>query len=79
MIALLVATLPPAIMSTQKQIRQAFWHMHPVLEANALKWGIKSAPQNRHNATTRKAFVDFVDALAKMEIISEKLAFRATL
>ena len=53
--------------------------MHPVLEANALKWGIKTAPQNRHNATTRAAFVDFVDGLARAEIISEGLAFRATL
>ena len=79
LLSLPVATLLPAIMNTQKQIRQAFWHMHPVLEANALKWGIKTAPQNRHNATTRTAFVDFVDGLAKSEIISEKLAFRATL
>lgn len=66
-------------MTTQKQIRAAFWHMHPVLEAHALKWGIKSAPQNRHNADTRTAWVDFLDHLVKAEEISEKLASRATL
>ena len=53
--------------------------MHPALEAHALKRGIKTAPQNRHNATTRTAFVDFVDSLAKAGEISEKLAFRVTL
>ena len=38
-----------------------------------------TAPQNRHNATTRTAFCDFVDYLAKAGEIPEKLAFRATL
>lgn len=66
-------------MTSQKQIRAAFWHMHPALEAHALKRGIKTAPQNRHNATTRTAFVDFVDSLAKAGEIPEKLAFRVTL
>jgi hypothetical protein len=66
-------------MTTQKQIRAAFWQAHPHLEAHARRWGIKTAPQSRHNATTRTAFVDFVDRLARMEEISEALAFRATL
>ena len=66
-------------MTTQKQIRAAFWQSHPEYEAYALKWGIKTAPQNRHNATTRTAFVDFVDCLAKAGEITEKLASRATL
>jgi hypothetical protein len=66
-------------MTTQKQIRAAFWQSHPDHEAHALKWGIKTAPQNRHNAATRTAWVDFVDYLAKEGEITEKLAFRATL
>ena len=66
-------------MTTQKQIRAAFWHYHPDHEAHAIMWGIKTAPQNRHNATTRTAWVDFVDYLAKAGEITEKLASRATL
>lgn len=66
-------------MTTQKQIRNAFWKSFPLLEANALKWGIKSCPQNRHNAETRSAFVDFVDALQKSGQVSQPLANRATL
>ena len=66
-------------MTTQKQIRAAFWHYHPHLEAHALMWGIKTATHNRHNADTRTAFADYVDSLAKAGEINEKLAFRATL
>lgn len=66
-------------MTTQKQIRAAFWELHPDLEAHARKWGIKTAPQNRHNATTRTAFVDFVDYLSRSGQISEALAQRVTL
>jgi hypothetical protein len=66
-------------MTTQNQIRNAFWKSFPSLEAHALKWGIKSCPQNRHNAETRAAFVDFVDALQKSGEITETLANRATL
>jgi hypothetical protein len=66
-------------MTTQKQIRASFWQSHPDLEAYALKWQIKTASQNRHNATTRTAFVEYVDSLARSGEISEKLAFRATL
>ena len=66
-------------MTTQKQIRAAFWQQHPDLEAHALKWGIKTAPQNRHNATTRTAFVDFVDYLHRSGEISDALAQRVTL
>ena len=66
-------------MTTQKQIRASFWQSHSHLESIALMWGIKTAPQNRHNATTRAAFVDYVDYLAKSGKITEKLAFRSTL
>jgi len=67
------------IMTSQKQIRAAFWENHPQHEAYAIKWGIKTAPHNRHNTETRTAFADYVDALAKAGEISENLAFRTTL
>lgn len=66
-------------MTTQAQIRAAFWQQHPEHEAHARKWGIKTAPQNRHNATTRAAFVDFVDYLHRSGGISDALAQRVTL
>jgi thiaminase len=66
-------------MTTQKQIRKAFWQAHPMHESHARKWEIKTAPHNRHNTETRTAFVDFVDTLAKAGEISETLASRATL
>jgi hypothetical protein len=67
------------MLTNQKQIRAAFWAAHPEHEAHALKWGIKTAPQNRHNTTTRTAFVDFVDALNRSGQISDALAQRVTL
>lgn len=66
-------------MTNQKQIRASFWESFPHLEKHALKWGIKTASQNRHNAETRTAFVDFVDYLQKSGQITESLANRATL
>ena len=65
--------------TTQKQVRAAFWACHPDHESHARKWGIKTAPQNRHNAETRQAFVEFVDRLARYGEISEALADRVTL
>jgi hypothetical protein len=66
-------------MTTQKQIRAAFWQYHPDHEAHAIMWGIKTAPHNRHNVETRTAFVDFVDYLARSGEITEKLASCTTL
>jgi hypothetical protein len=67
------------MITTQKEIRKAFWASHADLDSYALKWGIKTAPQNRHNATTRTAFVDFINTLAEAGEISSELALRATL
>jgi hypothetical protein len=66
-------------MTTQKQIRAAFWAAHPDLDAQARARRTRSKPQNRHNATTRTAFVDFVDSLNRSGEISEALAQRVTL
>jgi hypothetical protein len=67
------------MITTQKEIRQVFWHDYPHFAEQARAAGIISKPQNEHCATVRCAFVDFVDMLRKSGQISEALAFRATL
>ena len=66
-------------MTTQKEIRAAFWDAHPSFDHQARKAGIRSKSQNYQCATVRCAFVDFVDALARNGDISQALADRATL
>lgn len=66
-------------MTTQKQIRAAFWEAHPHFEEQAREAGIKSKSQNHHCATVRCTFVDFVDSLARSGEITPELANRATL
>ncbi len=74
-------TLPPTIhavsafierptMTTQKQIRAAFYAAHPTA---------KRKPQNDQPADIRAAFCDFIDALHRAGQISDALAARATL
>lgn len=67
------------MITTQKELRKAFWADHPHYEEQARAAGILSRRQNEHCATVRCAFVDYVNAMAKDGQISEKLAFRATL
>jgi hypothetical protein len=57
-------------MTTQKQIRAAFWQGFP---------NVKRRPQNDLPTDIRCEFVDFVDMLARSGIISEALAQRVTL
>ena len=66
-------------MTTQKQIRAAFWNTHPHMEEQARESGIFSKRQNHHCATVRCLFVDFVDSLQRSGEISEALAERVTL
>lgn len=67
------------MLTTQKEIRTAFWETHPDLERKALRKGVKSKGHNAQNADTRCAFVDFVDFLCRNGEIREALADRATL
>ena len=60
-------------MTTQKQIRAAFWYAFPAFTRRPGK------THNDYPATVRSAFCDWVDYLQKSEQISEKLANRATL
>ena len=66
-------------MTTQKQIRESFWDAFPQLEQQARARKTKSKGQNAQNADTRMAFVDYIDSLHRDGIISDKLAFNATL
>ena len=67
------------MMTTQKQVRAAFWAAHPSFDHQARAAGIRSKRQNEHCATVRCSFVDFVDMLARSGEISESLAGRVTL
>ena len=60
------------MLTTQAQIRQAFWRDHPNLPR-------KPGNQNAQPADTRAAFVDYVDLLQRSGEISEALADRVTL
>ena len=66
-------------MTTQKQIRAAFWDEHPELEAQARKNKTFSKGQNAQNTDTRMSFIDWVDNMSWEGRISTALARRATL
>lgn len=67
------------MLTTQKQVRAAFWEAHPHFERQARKAGIFSKGQNAQFADVRCSFVDFVDQLQRAGEISEALADRVTL
>lgn len=67
------------MITSQKELRAAFWAENPELEQIARKRGTFSKGQNSQNCDTRMAWVDFVDSMARSGQISEKLAFRAAL
>lgn len=63
-------------MTTQKQIRAAFWAAHP----NASRRLISYGPHTKvYTTDTRTAFVNFIDRLVRDGTITEALANRATL
>ncbi len=66
-------------MTTQAEVRAAFWEAHPSYDHQTREAGIRSKRQNHHCATVRCDFVDFVDRLARDGQISEKLASKVTL
>ena len=66
-------------LTTQKQVRAAFWDAHAHFDEQARAAGIRSKGQNEQCATVRCAFVDFVDSLARDGTISESLAQRVAL
>lgn len=64
-------------LTTQIQVRAAFWTSYPELSRKKIKH--YSGTGKMYTTDTRCAFVDFVDYLRKSGIISEALAARATL
>lgn len=64
------------MLTTQKEIRQQFWQDNPNLSRKKIKTGSSAG---LYHATTRSAFVDYVDHLHRQGTISDKLARRATL
>ena len=66
-------------LTTQRQIRRAFWQAHPNYEFQAREAGIFSKGQNAQCATVRCDFCDFVEMLVRSGEISEALAQRVTL
>lgn len=70
------------MMTTQKQIRAAFWDAHPTADRRrypARDWTREDNTSRDYCTDTRCAFVDFVDHLARSGEISETLAQRVTL
>ena len=70
--------------TTQKELRKAFWQGFKtlnnidIIELYHVVTG-KPLTQNEYNATIRSEWCEFVDAMQKDVIISEKLANKATL
>jgi hypothetical protein len=67
------------MLTTQAQVRAAFWDAFPELEAIARRRRTFSKGQNAQITDTRVAFCDYIDSLARDGQITEKLAARVTL
>lgn len=70
------------MMTTQKQIRAAFWEAFPDLPRRRYRYNWSQSDKTAplvYPIDTRCAFVDFVDHLERSGQISETLAQRATL
>ena len=69
-------------MTTQKQIRAAFWTAHPDLIRRRHRYAWSASDKTAelvHHVDARSAFVNYVDQLARDGIISNELAQRVTL
>ena len=63
------------MITTQKELRRAFWEAHPDL----YKFYRRTYTQNDYNATVRVSWCDYVDCMNRNGEISDALAQRATL
>lgn len=66
---------------TSRQVRSEFWKAHPQFKRGMMRQNGNWRPkvQNEYNATTRSAFVEFVDGLAREGRITETVASNVTL
>lgn len=67
------------MITTQAELRRAFWQEFPELETEARRRRTLSQGQNAQTTTARTAFCDWLDGLARSGHVSERLAERATL
>lgn len=75
------------MMTTQREIRSAFWAEHPTISRRLARAGSQRGSgrlyqrptQNDYPVDTRVAFCDFVEVLARAGEITEQLAGRTTL
>ena len=65
------------MMTTQRQVRAAFWEAHPDLPRRKIR--NYSGNGTMYPTDTRVAFVDYVDFLSRDGQISQALAQRVTL
>jgi hypothetical protein len=63
--------------TTQRALRKAFWLAHPTLPRKRIKNYAGNGLM--YPTDTRCAWVDWIDALARSNSISDELAERATL
>lgn len=67
------------MLTTQKQVRDAFWQNLPDWLNGEARVRKANQRQNQYPTDTRVAFVDFVDWMNKDGQISDKLADKVTL
>ena len=74
------------MITTQKQLRAAFWQAHPQFKRGVKRIGTKDGraiyaakTQNDYPADVRMAWCDFVESTRRAGDITENLAERATL
>ena len=74
------------MITTQKQLRNAFWQAHPQFKRGVKRIGTKDGraiyaakTQNDYVTDIRCAWVDFTDHMARCGEITQELAERATL
>jgi hypothetical protein len=67
------------MLTTQAEVRAAFWCAHLGMEDEARRRRTRSKGQNAQFTDTRCAFVDYVDHLQKSGDITQALADRVTL
>jgi hypothetical protein len=67
------------MITTQAELRREFWASFPELETEARRRRTLSKGQNAQTTTTRCAFVDWMDGLARSGQVSERIASNATL
>lgn len=70
--------MPPYLYNTEAELRDAFWADNGDLVCRVNSSG-EPLRQNRQPATTRTAWVDWLDSVARNGMISDELAQSATL